>query len=97
MSLRQVPFSIQLCAFSVLPLPVSSIVLFQDPFEIRGFVEDLAGKLCVGDNLSVAIVLQGTGADVEPFANLLACEEMFAAEEWPVRLGHFPDPFPNSS
>ena len=76
-----------------LPLPASLVILFQDPFEIRGLVKDLAGKLGVGDDLSVAVVLQGAGADVEPFANFFAREEVFTAEEWPVRLGHFPNPF----
>ena len=53
--------------------------------------------VCVGDDLSIAVILQSAGADVEPFANLLACKEMFAAEERPVRLGYFPDTFPDTS
>ena len=86
------PFSIQLYAFRVLSFPVSPVILLQYPFEIRGLVKDLAGKLRVGNDLSVAIVLQSAGTDVESFANLLASEEVFTAEERPVRLGHFPNP-----
>ena len=49
--------------------------------------------MCVGDDLSIAVILQSAGADVESLANLLACKEMFTTEEWPMRLGDFPDPF----
>ena len=59
--------------------------------------KDLAGELRVGDDLSIAVILQSAGADVESLANLLACKEMFAAEERPVRLGYFPDTFPDTS
>ena len=58
----QVPFSIQLCAFRVLPFPASLVILFQYPFEIWGLVKDLSGKLRVGDDPPIAIVLQGAGA-----------------------------------
>ena len=84
----QVPFSIHESVIA-LPLPASLVNLFQDPFEIRGLVKDLAGKRRVGDDLSVAVVLQGAGTDVEPFTYFLACEEVFTAEERPVHLGHF--------
>ena len=45
-------------------LTASPIILFQDPFEIRNLVKDLAGELRVGDDPPVAIVLQGAGAFV---------------------------------
>ena len=93
----QVPFSIQLYAFRVLSFPVSPVILLQYPFEIRGLVKDLAGKLGIGDDLPVAIVLQGAGADVESFTYFLAREEVFTAEEWPVRLGYIPNPFLDAS
>ena len=59
--------------------------------------KDLAGELRVGDDLSIAVILQSARADVEPFANLLAREEVFTAEEWPVRLGYIPNPFLDAS
>ena len=89
----QVPFSIQLYAFRVLSFPVSPVILLQYPFEIRGLVKDLAGKLRVGDDLSIAVIQQSARADVKPFANFLACEEVFAAEERPVRFRYFSNPF----
>ena len=58
---------------------------------------EFTGKLRVGDDLSIAVILQSARADVKPFANLLACKEMFTTEEWPVRLGYFPNPFPDAS
>lgn len=79
-----------------LPFSASSVILLQYPFEIRNLVENLAGELRVGDDPPIAIVLQGAGADVKPFANFLACKEVLAAEEWPVSLGHFPNPFPEA-
>ena len=78
-------------------LPASLVILLQDPFQVRGLVKNLAGKMRVGDDLSVAIVLQGARADVESFTYFIAREEVFAAEERPVRLGHFPNPFPDAS
>ena len=80
-----------------LPFSASLIILFQDLFKIRGFVKDFTGELRVGDDPPIAIVLQGAGADVEPFANLLAREKVFTAEERPVSLGHFSNSFPDAS
>ena len=91
------PFSIQLCAFRVLSFPVSPVILLQDLFEIRSLVKDFAGELRVGDDLSIAVILQSARADIELFANFFACEKMFTAEERPVRLGYFPNPFPDAS
>ncbi len=45
-----------------------AITLFQQPFQVRSLIEYLFCKLCVGDNLSVPIVLQGAGADIQPLA-----------------------------
>ena len=76
-----------------LPFSASLIILFQDLFKIRGFVKDFTGELRVGDDPPIAVILQGAGADVKPSANLLAREKVFTAEERPVSLGHFSNPF----
>ena len=90
------PFSVSETHFSLKPYDVSFVILLQHPFQVRSLVEYLSCKLRVGDDPPIAIVLQGAGADVEPFANLLTREEVFTAEERPVCLGHFPNPFPDS-
>ena len=76
-----------------LPLTASPVILLQDPFEIRGLVKDLAGKLGVGDDPPISIILQSAGADVEPFAYFFTREEMLSTEERPVCFRHFPNPF----
>ena len=73
------------------------VILLQHPFQVRSLIEYLSCKLSVGYNLPVAVVLQGAGTDVEPLTYFLACEEVFTAEERPVHLGHFLNPFPDSS
>ena len=73
------------------------VILLQHPFQVRSLIEYLSCKLSVGYNLPVAVVLQGAGADVKPFANFLACKEVFTAEERPVSLGQFSNPFPDAS
>ena len=76
-----------------LPFSASPVVFLQDPFEIRSLVKDFSGEPRVGDDLSIAVILQSARADVKPFANFLACEEVFAAEERPVRFRYFSNPF----
>ena len=73
------------------------VILLQHPFQVRSLIEYLSCKLRVGNNLPVSVVLQGTGADIQPFAHLLAREEKLASKEWLVRLCHFHDPFPHTS
>ncbi len=73
------------------------IILLQHPFQVRSLVEYLPCKLRVGDDFSVAVVLQGTGTDIQPLAHFLAREEKFASKEWLVCLYHFHDPFPHTS
>ena len=48
------------------------IVILQQPFQIRSLIKYLPCKLRVGDNSPFPIVLQGTGADIQPLAHLLA-------------------------
>ena len=65
------------------------IVIFQQPFQIRSLIKYLPCKLRVGDNPPFPIVLQGAGADIQPLAHFLACQEMLISEEWLVCLCHF--------
>jgi len=46
------------------------IIFLKQPFQIRSLIEYLSCKLRVGDNLPVAIVLQGTGTDIQPLTYL---------------------------
>ena len=48
------------------------VILLQHPFQVRSLVEYLPCKLRVGDNPPIPIVLQGSGADIQPLAHLLA-------------------------
>ena len=73
------------------------VILLQYLFQVRSLVENLACKLRVGNNLPVAVVLQGTGTDIEPLAHFLARKEKFACKEWLVRLRHFYNPFSHTS
>ena len=65
------------------------VILLQHPFQVRSLIEYLSCKLSVGYNLPVAVVLQGAGTDIEPFAHILTREEKFACKEWLVRLRYF--------
>ena len=67
----------------------SLVILLQHFFQIRSLIEYLACKLRVGNNLSIAVVLQGTGTDIQPFAHFLARKEKFASKEWLVCIRHF--------
>ena len=62
------------------------VILLQHPFQVQSLVEYLPCKLRVGYNLPVAVVLQGAGTDIEPFAHILTREEKFACKEWLVCL-----------
>ena len=80
--------------FSYIKSIPSLIILLQHLFQIRSLIEDFPSNLRVGDNLSVAIVLQGTGTDIQPLAHILTCEVEFSGKEWPVRPCHFYNSFP---
>ena len=73
------------------------VILLQHPFQVRSLIEYLSCKLSVGYNLPVAVVLQGAGTDIEPFAHILTREEKFACKEWLVRIRHFHNPFSHTS
>ena len=73
------------------------VILLQHPFQVRSLIEYLSCKLSVGYNLPVAVVLQGAGTDIEPFAHILTREEKFACKEWLVCLCHFHNPFSYTS
>ena len=62
----------------------SLVILLQHSLQVRSLVEYLTCKLRVGNNLLVAIVLQGAGADIQPLAHLLTREEKFSCKEWLV-------------
>ena len=57
------------------------IVILQQPFQIRSLIEYLPCKLRVGDNPPIPIVLQGSGADIQPLAYFFTCEEVLTAKE----------------
>ena len=65
------------------------IIFLKQPFQIRSLIEYLSCKLRVGDNLPVAIVLQGTGTDIQPLAHFLAREEVLTAKQRLVYLCYF--------
>ena len=72
------PFSnIRLLPLSCL---TTLIILLQHLLQVRSLVEYFPCKLRVGNDSPVAIVLQGTGTDIQPLAHLLACEEKFTAK-----------------
>ena len=48
----------------------SLVILLQHSLQVRSLVEYLACKLRVGYNLPIAIVLQGTGTDIQPLTYL---------------------------
>ena len=73
------------------------VILLQHPFQVRSLIEYLSCKLSVGYNLPVAVVLQGAGTDIEPFAHILTREEKFACKEWLVCLCHFHNPLSYTS
>ena len=73
------------------------VILLQYLFQVRSLVEYLPCKLRVGNNLPVAVVLQGAGTDIEPFAHILTRKEKFACKEWLVRLCHFHNSFTHTS
>ena len=73
------------------------VILLQHPFQVRSLIEYLSCKLSVGYNLPVAVVLQGAGTDIEPFAHILTREEKFACKEWLVRLRYFHNPLFHTS
>ena len=91
------PFSVSKTHFSLKLYDVSFVILLQHPFQVRSLVEYLPCKLRVGNNLPVAVVLQGAGTDIQPLAHFLTREEKFACKEWLVRLRHFHNPFPHTS
>ena len=76
---------------------IALVILLQHFSQVRSLVEYLSCKLRVGYNLPVAVVLQGTRADIQPLAYFLTCEEKFACKEWLVRLRHFYNPFSHTS
>ena len=53
------------------------VILLQHLFQIRSLIEDFPCNLRVGNNLPVSVVLQGTRADIQPLAHILAREEYF--------------------
>ena len=65
------------------------IVILQQPFQIRSLIKYLPCKLRVGDNPPIPIVLQGSGADIQPLAYFFTCEEMFSTKQRFVCLCHF--------
>ena len=65
------------------------IVILQQPFQIRSLIEYLPCKLRVGDNPPIPIVLQGSGADIQPLAYFFTCEEMFSTIQRLVCLCYF--------
>ena len=68
---------------------IVSIMFFQQPFQIRLLIKYLPCKLRIGNNLPIPIVLQGSGADIQPFAHFFTCEEVLTAKERLVCLCYF--------
>ena len=68
---------------------IVSIMFFQQPFQIRLLIKYLPCKLRIGNNPSIPIVLQGSVADIQPFAHFFTCEEVFTAKERLVCLCYF--------
>ena len=54
-------------------------------------MEDFPCDLCVGDNTLVPIVLQGAGADEEPFADFSPREVDFSSKQRTVHLSNLPN------
>ena len=79
--------------FSYIKSIPSLIILLQHLFQIRSLIEDFPCNLRVGDNLSVAIVLQGTGTDIQPLAHFLTRKEKFSGKDRLVRFCHFHNSF----
>lgn len=65
------------------------IILIQHFLQVRHLIEYLSCELRIGNNPPVPIVLQGTRADIQPFAYFLACQEMLTAKQRFVCLCHF--------
>ena len=75
----------------------SLVILLLYLLQVRSLAEYLSCKLRVGDNLPVAVVLQGTGTDIQPLTHFLSREEKFACKEWLVCLCHFHNPLSHTS
>ena len=58
---------------------VSFVTLLQHLFQIRHLIEYLSCELSIGNNPPVPIVLQCAGANIQPLAHFLACQEMLTA------------------
>ena len=65
------------------------IIILYQLFQIRLLIENLPCKLRVGDNPFVLIVLQGAGADIQPFTHFLTREKVLTAKQRFVCLCHF--------
>lgn len=69
------------------------IVFLEQSVDVGEAIEDFPCDLSVGNDALIPIVLQGTGADEKPFANLPPREIDFSLKERTVRLGNLSNAF----